>query len=214
MKKLLFVFGLFILMSCEDGKEGAEGVDGLMILVISEDEPNGTNCANGGTKLSFGGDINGNNVLSVDEITNTFYVCNGDDGDDGDDGLDGNENVNVQIVSWNANNTEFVQTNEPNNGDGYVKATFTNTGVTSDVVANGIILVEIGSATSGTWWSMPYFIIGGGENDYIYDSWYGYTAGELMIGWNCSFGRTYNEWLEVSFLYEADYKISIIEGNN
>jgi hypothetical protein len=207
MKKLLFVFGLLIFMGCEDGKEG---VDGLMILVSSEVEPNGTNCANGGTKLSFGGDINGNNVLSVDEITNTFYVCNGDDG------LDGNENVNVQIVSWNANNTEFVQTNEPNNGDGYVKATFTNTYVTSDVVANGIILVEIGDAASGVWWSMPYFFIGGDNSDvnYIYDSWYGYTTNELTIGWNCSFGRTYSEWLEVSFIYETDYKISIIEGNN
>jgi len=207
MKKLLFVFGLLIFMGCEDGKEG---VDGLMILVSSEVEPNGTNCANGGTKLSFGGDINGNNVLSVDEITNTFYVCNGDDG------LDGNENVNVQIVSWNANNTEFVQTNEPNNGDGYVKATFTNTYVTSDVVANGIIMVEIGSATSGTWWSMPYILYGGDNSDvnYIYDAWYGYTAGELVIGWDCSFGRTYNEWLDVSFLYETDYKITIIEGNN
>ena len=27
-------------------------------------------------------------------------------------------------------------------------------------------------------------------------------------------GRTYSEWLDVSFLYETDYRISIIEGNN
>ena len=33
MKKILFVFGLFIFMSCEDGKEGTEGEDGLNLLV-------------------------------------------------------------------------------------------------------------------------------------------------------------------------------------
>ena len=219
MKKLLFVFGLFIFMSCEDGKDGVEGGDGLTILVISEVEPNGTNCSSGGTKLSFGGDINGNGVLSVDEVTSTFYVCNGSDGDDGLDGMDGqdgNPNVDIQIVEWTSNTTNFNETDNPNNGDGYVSGTWNNSSLTSELVTNGVVIVQVGDSPSGPLFNLPYIIYDGDGSDvnYIYDSWYGYGTGSCSISWNCSFGRTYSEWLEVSFIYETDYKISIIEGNN
>ena len=79
---------LFILYSCG---EVENGVDGLSVLVNSEEEPVGDNCSTGGTKLTFGNDIDGDGTLDDDEITNTVYVCNGTNGDDGLDGKDNAE---------------------------------------------------------------------------------------------------------------------------
>ena len=203
---------LFILYSCG---EVENGVDGLSVLVNSEEEPVGDNCSTGGTKLTFGNDIDGDGTLDDNEITNTFYVCNGENGNDGLDGLDGNANVNIQIVEWSSNMTDFTQHDSPNDGDGYITGTWNNNSITSELVANGVILVQIGSSQSGPWFNLPYIIYDGDNSDvnYIYDSWYGYGTGTCSVSWDCSFGRTYSEWVSISDLYETYYKIITIEGS-
>jgi len=212
---------LFILSSCGEVENGVDGVNGLNILVNSEVEPSGTNCSNGGTKLSFGGDINGNGVLSVDEVTSTFYVCDGENGDNGLngenglDGLDGNSNVHIEVVQWSSNMTNFTSHDSPNNGDGYVSGTWTTSNLTEDLIINGVVLVQVGNSPVGPWFNLPYFFYDGDGSDvnYIYDSWYGYQEGQCTVSWDCSFGRTYSEWVEISSLYETYYKIITIEGS-
>lgn len=65
-----------------DGKAGTNGTNGTngsgtssLIAVIAE--PNGANCANGGTRITSGPDTNGNGTLDDSEVTATRYVCNG-----------------------------------------------------------------------------------------------------------------------------------------
>jgi N-acetylneuraminic acid mutarotase len=68
------------------GSDGLDGSDGLKALVNTTDLNVGdTNCANGGTKLEYGIDDNGNDILDTvpDEIDGTSYICNGTDGASG-----------------------------------------------------------------------------------------------------------------------------------
>ena len=60
------------------GTNGAAGVNGINSLVNSTAETPGANCLNGGFKIDFGMDTNGNGILEASEITSTEYVCNGD----------------------------------------------------------------------------------------------------------------------------------------
>lgn len=53
------------------------GVNGNNSLAALVPEPAGPNCTTGGYKLNTGIDINGNNVLDANEITNSQFVCNG-----------------------------------------------------------------------------------------------------------------------------------------
>ncbi len=53
------------------------GADALPVLQASTDEPPGTNCVNGGVRLDWGADLNGDGALDVDEITGSAYVCDG-----------------------------------------------------------------------------------------------------------------------------------------
>src|SRR5690606_25724586 len=63
-----------------DGADGADGADGLTALATASPEPAGPNCPNGGTKLEFGLDDDGDGVLDPAEVDSTSYVCNGIDG--------------------------------------------------------------------------------------------------------------------------------------
>lgn len=60
--------------------DGANGTNGLTSLSTSTPEPAGVNCANGGTKLQFGLDDDGNGVLDPAEVDSSAYACNGIDG--------------------------------------------------------------------------------------------------------------------------------------
>jgi GH35 family endo-1,4-beta-xylanase len=46
-------------------------------LINVSNEPPGPNCAQGGTRIDVGNDLNGDGVLESNEITATSYVCNG-----------------------------------------------------------------------------------------------------------------------------------------
>ena len=56
---------------------GTNGANGLNTLVSIVSEPAGSNCANGGSKVTSGLDVNANSVLDAGEVTTTTYVCNG-----------------------------------------------------------------------------------------------------------------------------------------
>jgi hypothetical protein len=61
------------------GAAGTNGTNGLNALIKTTTEVAGANCANGGTKIETGLDVNGNGVLEVTEVnaSQTKYVCNG-----------------------------------------------------------------------------------------------------------------------------------------
>jgi hypothetical protein len=68
---------------------GATGTAGTNTLVQMSNEAAGTNCANGGKKVTAGADMNANGVLDSAEITSTGYVCNGAAGAAGGTGATG-----------------------------------------------------------------------------------------------------------------------------
>ena len=73
------------------GEDGVDGQDGFTTLVNQSDEPEGENCANGGIKVNAGPDLDNSGSLDGGEITNTFYVCNGEQGPEGPVGATGPE---------------------------------------------------------------------------------------------------------------------------
>jgi len=206
MKNLLFVFGLLVFMSCEDGKEGAEGVDGLNLLVSMETEPTGTNCENGGTKVSFGYDQNGDGILASTEITSNTYVCNGSDGSNGNDGV---ANINTEIIQLTGNNTEYVGDND----NGFLLYSSNSPLITDDVLENGLVVVEMSPSNDPyVWYSLP-IVMFDGDNlgvDYIYTNEFAYEEGSVGISWWCSFDRSAQDWLGISSVWSNYYKISII----
>jgi hypothetical protein len=62
------------------GANGQDGNDGKNTLVNTTTEPAGSNCANGGTKIEVGLDLDNNGILDSGEVNSslTKYVCNGD----------------------------------------------------------------------------------------------------------------------------------------
>lgn len=72
-----------------DGTDGADGADGHGLAVRTSDEPAGEGCPDGGTKIEYGLDLDGDGVLDDAEVTGTSTVCDGTDGADGADGSDG-----------------------------------------------------------------------------------------------------------------------------
>jgi hypothetical protein len=73
------------------GAAGANGTNGQNSLVKTTSEPSANNCPNGGVKLEYGLDANGNGTLDVSEINSalTKYVCNGATGATGATGAAG-----------------------------------------------------------------------------------------------------------------------------
>ena len=55
----------------------------------TELEPGDENCPNGGVRIDFGTDTNDNGTLDEGEITDTNFVCNGEEGEDGEEGPQG-----------------------------------------------------------------------------------------------------------------------------
>ncbi|MEC8340368.1 MAG: hypothetical protein VXZ80_01825 [Candidatus Thermoplasmatota archaeon] len=72
-----------------DGVNGTDGVDGKTTLIQTFIEYPGEFCPGGGVGLHVGIDDDNDAYLSIDEIDETVYVCDGADGEDGQDGADG-----------------------------------------------------------------------------------------------------------------------------
>ena len=73
---------------------GLNGTGGHISLVDVTAEPSGSNCANGGKKISSGLDTNGDGILQPSEVTSTDYVCNGANGTSGANGTNGTNGAN------------------------------------------------------------------------------------------------------------------------
>lgn len=58
-----------------NGANGANGANGSTSLAGITAEPAGANCAYGGSRITAGGDTNGDGVLSPSEVTSTQYIC-------------------------------------------------------------------------------------------------------------------------------------------
>ncbi|HOW84089.1 MAG TPA: hypothetical protein PK573_16115 [Spirochaetota bacterium] len=88
--------------TCDD--EGGENTcDAASSVFVSKATlPPGEQCPAGGVQIDMGFDNNANNVLDEDEITNTEYVCNGEDGADGVDGADGDTFVSDYVSVYHS----------------------------------------------------------------------------------------------------------------
>ena len=62
-------------MKGDTGATGETGANRLTSLVKVSDEPHGSNCQKGGTKVESGLDLNNSNILDSNEVTSTSYVC-------------------------------------------------------------------------------------------------------------------------------------------
>jgi hypothetical protein len=64
------------------GPQGVAGTNGLNALIKTTIESAGINCANGGTKIETGLDVNTNSILDVGEVnaSQTQYICNSSSG--------------------------------------------------------------------------------------------------------------------------------------
>ena len=80
IKRSIVYLGISLGLFTCTGDEGAIGPSGLNSLINILSENAGVNCATGGKKIQAGLDKNANNVLDIDEILTTNYVCNGEDG--------------------------------------------------------------------------------------------------------------------------------------
>lgn len=63
-----------------NGENGSNGINSLTNIIS---EPQGINCENGGFKIISGVDQNNNNILDLDEIQTTEFICNGENGSNG-----------------------------------------------------------------------------------------------------------------------------------
>ncbi len=91
MKKNHIIILLFVLLisnSCN--KESSEAINSLTNMTI---ELPGSNCNNGGYKISVGLDVNSNLVLDENEIQSEEFVCNGINGNNGTNGTNGNNSL-------------------------------------------------------------------------------------------------------------------------
>ncbi len=62
------------------GEPGQDGEDGVATLFSSAPEAPGENCPHGGIALHWGLDLNGDGDLTVQEVTDTDYLCHGEPG--------------------------------------------------------------------------------------------------------------------------------------
>jgi len=76
----------FVLAACggeHDGDNGPAGADGpagsagLLPLTAVQAEPAGVHCAQGGSRIDAGLDLDANHTLDTAEVTSTQYVCHG-----------------------------------------------------------------------------------------------------------------------------------------
>lgn len=93
----LIIAILFIACEGEEGDTGIQGFDGISSLINITDENAGNNCENGGLKIEIGLDNNSNEILEINEVQNTKYVCNG---------INGNSSLTTVITEPTSTNCE------------------------------------------------------------------------------------------------------------
>ncbi|SMG22074.1 hypothetical protein SAMN05661096_01256 [Marivirga sericea] len=172
MKKpyLLLVFLLVSLMSCEgpegpigpdgidgqdgiNGQDGADGQDGANSLTKLTVEPPGVNCVNGGYLHETGTDSNGNGILDTDEVTNSQYICNGENildqvdyyFQEGWKGYEGTISIGISSDQPNFSNTYAIcsiDTQDQDTARSLLKFTGLSTQIADDFGTNTVYLNE------------------------------------------------------------------------
>lgn len=66
-----------------EGPQGPPGEDGTDTIEDLSIEPEGENCPEGGVRIDSGFDLNGNEVLDPEEVTETAFICSGESGENG-----------------------------------------------------------------------------------------------------------------------------------
>jgi hypothetical protein len=132
----------YALYAEKSGSSATPATNGLNALIKTTDEPAGSNCTNGGTKLEVGLDVNENGVLDDNEVnlSQTKYVCNGAVGETGAPGLlpDGTQIGNTTY--WDGTKWVVNSNNLFNNGS--------NVALGTTVVDNSALL-NLSSTNSG-----------------------------------------------------------------
>ena len=101
LTKLIGLVALLGLTACGSDtefiyKEGPRGEDGYNSLIdMSRGEFESCN----GTLINSGLDLNRNEVLDIDEIEKTSFVCDGSNGVDGRDGIDGIDGIDGNVLT-------------------------------------------------------------------------------------------------------------------
>jgi hypothetical protein len=142
-QKLIYLFAVLLFTySCSVDRMqetiAIVGLDGNTTLVSVSTEPEGESCPAGGTRLDFGIDLDGDGILSSDEITSTAFVCNGVDGQDGENGKDATQSlVEVTPIPPNEqypNGAVLVKTGYDLNNNGTLEESEV---ATTTIVTNG-----------------------------------------------------------------------------
>lgn len=87
------IAGAFYVCNGDDGEPGEDGDPGQTALANITDEPAGENCVNGGHRIDYGLDENGNGGLDDEEILGEYYACDGEDGEPGESGDPGRSSL-------------------------------------------------------------------------------------------------------------------------
>lgn len=104
----------------QPGNPGNPGNPGSAVLVETNAELEGDNCAGGGVRIDAGVDDNRDGILDAEEIDSTTYVCNGSNGTDGQS--PGASLIRVDALGTGTNRCEFggsqIHVGIDDNGDG------------------------------------------------------------------------------------------------
>ena len=103
MKKYILSISCFITLFLNCTSETFEIIKVNSLIDITEESAS-ENCVNGGYKINIGIDNNGNNLLDLDEITDTNYVCNGVNAIDGENGYNILSKITSKSDLTNCNN--------------------------------------------------------------------------------------------------------------
>jgi hypothetical protein len=127
--RTVVLFTSLLLAACgrgADGANGKDGANGLTALISGGAEAAGAHCANGGSRVEAGLDVNGNGVLDAAEVSSTQYVCNGESGPTGNTGATGTATLvamaDEQAGANCANGGKAINVGPDSNGNGTLDA--------------------------------------------------------------------------------------------
>ena len=182
---LLYPLLLFVFITCEEETGINDGIDGFSTLFLNEDEPSGVNCQNGGTKISYGVDSNENDSLDIVEITNTFYLC---------DGENGVANMSSEIIEIDYN--DYYSDNYYNNNfyceNDIAYFDYHTPLIDQGVLDSGLVFVQ-SSPDSTVWNNLPYNFYFNEENYYLITN-YLYSENKVTLYWQDDYVTEVLDW--------------------
>ena len=141
-----------------------------------------------------------------------LLVTIGCEGPMGPAGADGTANISVEVIQLTSMNTQYIAFETNTGSSGYLYYEHETSLLTDAVNDSGLVKVELSPDDGDTWYSFPYILYNGDNNDvnYMYTCEYAYEEGKVGISWWCSFDLSAQEWLDRESLWAVDYKITIV----